>query len=212
VIPLDDLRHIAEKSERYGCWIISDEVYSRLVYDGTVAHSIASLPGMAERTVVVDGFSKTYAMTGWRLGYGIMPEELARRITLMIIHSNGCTAHFTQYAGIEALSGQQEWVDAMAAEYQRRRDRLVAGLNAITGVSCLVPQGAFYVFPNIRALGKSSCEIADYLLDEVGVSVLPGTCFGPYGEGYLRISYACSMQTIEQALARMAEALGKLGR
>jgi aspartate aminotransferase len=212
VIPLEDLRHIAEKAQQVGCWIISDEVYSRLVYDGMVAHSIASLPGIAERTVVVDGFSKTYAMTGWRLGYGIMPEELARRITLMIIHSNGCTAHFTQYAGIEALSGQQEWVDAMAAEYKRRRDRLVAGLKAIPGVNCLTPHGAFYVFPNIRAFGRSSCEIADYLLDEVGVSVLPGTCFGQHGEGYLRISYACSMQTIEEALARMEEALGKLGR
>jgi aspartate aminotransferase len=193
VIPLDDLRHIAEKARQVGCWVISDEIYQRLVYDGTVAHSIATLPGMAERTVIVDGFSKTYAMTGWRLGYGIMPEELARRVTLMIIHSNGCTAHFTQYAGIEALSGQQEWVDAMIAEYTRRRDRLVAGLNAIPGVSCLMPQGAFYVFPNIRAFGKTSGEIAEYLLEEVGVSVLPGTCFGKHGEGYLRVSYACSM-------------------
>lgn len=210
VIPLDDLRHIAEKAQQVGCWIISDEIYHRLVYDDAVAHSIAALPGMAERTVIVDGFSKTYAMTGWRLGYGIMPEELARRVTLMIIHSNGCTAHFTQYAGIEALSGQQEWVDAMVAEYQHRRDRLVAGLNAIPGVSCLMPQGAFYVFPNISAFGKTSEEITEYLLEEVGVSVLPGTCFGQYGEGYLRVSYACSMETIEVALERMGEALGRL--
>lgn len=212
VIPLDDLRHIAEKAQQYGCWVISDEIYFRLVYDGVVAHSIAMLPGMAERTVIVDGFSKTYAMTGWRLGYSIMPEELARRMTLMIIHSNGSTAHFTQYAGIEALTGQQEWVDTMVAEYMRRRDRLVAGLNAIAGVTCLTPQGAFYVFPNIRAFGKTSCELTEYLLEEVGVSVLPGTCFGEYGEGYLRISYACSMETIEEALARMGEALSRLGR
>lgn len=212
VIPLQDLTHIAEAVQRYDCWVISDEIYARIVYDGLQVPSIASLPGMAKRTVIVDGFSKTYAMTGWRLGYGIMPEELAHRIGLLITHSLGCTAHFTQYAGLEALSGPQEQVEAVAADYQRRRDAIVSGLNAIPGVHCQVPQGAFYVFPNLKSFGMSSAELANLLLEEAGVALLPGSAFGKNGEGYLRLSYANSIENIERALARMGAVLGELER
>jgi aspartate/methionine/tyrosine aminotransferase len=147
VMPLKDLEHIAEAALKHDCWVLSDEIYSRLVYDGRSAPSIASLAGMAERTIIVDGFSKTYAMTGWRLGYGIMPEALAERVQLLLTHSIGCTAHFTQFAGLEALHGPQDQVTKMVSAYQRRRDALVAGLNAIPGITCQKPQGAFYTFP-----------------------------------------------------------------
>jgi aspartate/methionine/tyrosine aminotransferase len=210
VMPRTDLEHIAEAALRHDCWVLSDEIYARLAYDGLDVPSIAALPGMAERTVIVDGFSKTYAMTGWRLGYGIMPEELAGRIELLLTHSVGCSAHFTQYAGLEAVLSRQDWVDEMVAEYQRRRDRLVAGLNAIRGVSCKTPQGAFYVFPNIKAFGRTSNELANLLLDEAGVALLPGTAFGQYGEGYLRLAYANSLENIGRALERMEEVLSRL--
>ena len=207
VLPLADLEHIAEAAQRYDCWVLSDEIYSRLMFDGVEAPSIAALPGMAERTVIMDGFSKTYAMTGWRLGYGIMPEPLARRVQLLFTHALGSTAHFTQIAGIEALTGTQESVAEMLAEYQRRRDMIVAGLNGIAGVQCRQPQGAFYAFPNVRAFGKSAKVLANLLLEEAGVAVLPGTDFGAYGEGYLRLSYANSIENINEALARMASVL-----
>jgi len=212
VIPLEDLRHIAEVALRRNLWVISDEIYARLVYDGLSAPSIAALDGMAERTVIVDGFSKTYAMTGWRLGYGIMPRPLAERMNLLLTHSVGCTADFTQYAGLAAISGPQHWVDEMVAEYQRRRDVLVAGLNAIPGVRCQMPQGAFYAFPNVTALGRSSDELADLLLEEAGVALLPGTAFGRYGEGYLRIAYANSVENIRRALERIGETFSRLMR
>ncbi len=205
VIPLEDLQHIADKAQDFGAWVMSDEIYGHLAYDGNMVPSIASLPGMPERTIIVDGFSKTYAMTGWRLGYTIMPEELAGRVELLLTHSIGCTATFTQFAGMEALTGPQDQVDAMVAEYQRRRDHIVAGLNAIPGIHCLVPQGAFYVFPNIKSFGQPSSEIARRLLDEAGVAALSGTDFGPYGEGYLRLCYATSVRTIDRALEKMAE-------
>jgi aspartate/methionine/tyrosine aminotransferase len=192
--------------------VLSDEIYSRMVYDDTAVPSIASLPGMAERTVIADGFSKTYAMTGWRLGYGIMPEALADRIQLLLTHTIGCTAHFTQYAGIEALTGPQDWVDKMVASYRRRRDLLVNGLNAIPGINCQIPQGAFYVFPNVKELGISSAELANYILEEAGVALLPGTAFGKYGEGYLRLSYANSLENLERAMILMATALAKKTR
>jgi aspartate/methionine/tyrosine aminotransferase len=182
---------------------MSDEIYSRLVYDGFQAPSIASLPGMAERTIIVDGFSKTYAMTGWRLGYGIMPERLARVVELLITHSVGCSAHFTQIAAVVALRGPQDEVEALVESFRVRRDRVVAGLNAIPGISCQRPQGAFYAFPNVRNLGLSSDELADRLLQEAGVALLPGTAFGENGDGYLRLSYANSMENIEQALGRI---------
>ncbi len=204
------LEHVAAAAARHNCWVLSDEIYSRLVY-GPPAPSLAALPGMAERTIICDGFSKTYAMTGWRLGYGIMPEKLAERVELLLTHSVGCTASFTQMAGVEAIRGPQDQVEAVVAEYQRRRDVLVAGLNAIPGVTCRNPQGAFYVFPNVSAFGRPANWLADYLLQEAGVAVLPGTAFGANGEGYLRLCFANSRENIRQALAQMGAALGKLG-
>jgi aspartate/methionine/tyrosine aminotransferase len=203
VIPRPDLEHIAAAAMRWNAWVISDEIYTRITFEGGVAPSIASLPGMQERTVIVDGFSKTYAMSGWRLGYGIMPERLARRVELLLTHAYGCTAEFTQWAAVEALRGSQEWVTAMVAEYRRRRDRIVAGLNAIPGFRCREPQGAFYVFPNVSGLGLSSDAFAERILRQAGVALLPGTAFGANGEGYLRLSYATSMENLERALERL---------
>jgi len=207
VIPQRDLDHIARKAREHGFWVLSDEIYAHLTYDGQPAPSIASLPGMAERTIIADGFSKTYAMTGWRLGYAIMPEALAERVELLLTHSVGCTATFTQMAGIEALNGDLSPLQAILADYQCRRDRMIAGLNAIPGISCQVPQGAFYAFPNVRAFGMTSRELARRLLDEAGVAVLPGTDFGEHGEGYLRLCYATSPDNIERALERIARLL-----
>jgi len=211
VLPMSVLEHIADVAQRYGIWVISDEIYVRLTFDGVSAPSIASLPGMRERTVVCDSFSKTYAMTGWRLGFGVMPEALAERVALLLTHSIGCTATFTQYAGLEALTGPQDQVEAVVAEYQRRRGVLVAGLNGIHGVQCRTPQGAFYAFPNVFAFGRPSDWLANYLLEEAGVAVLPGTAFGDGGEGYLRLCFANSMQNIQTALERISTALVKLG-
>jgi aspartate/methionine/tyrosine aminotransferase len=209
VMPLAALEYIAEAAQHYDFWVLSDEIYDRLVYDLKVT-SIATLPGMSERTIICDGFSKAYAMTGWRLGYGIMPEPLADRVGLLLTHSVGCTASFTQVAGIQALTGPQEQVEAVVAEYRRRRDVLVEGLNAIPGLSCRMPQGAFYVFPNITAFGKTSDWMADYLLEEAGVALLPGTSFGKNGEGYLRLCFANSLDNIEAALGRLETAFGKI--
>ena len=210
VIPAEDLVHIAAAAQRNDAWVLSDEIYTRIVYDGLEVPSIYSLPGMAERTIIMDGFSKTFAMTGWRLGYGIMPRELAKRVGLLLTHSVGCTAHFTQFAGIEALTGPQDQVDRVVTEYQKRRDVIVDGLNAIPGISCQKPQGAFYVFPNIQSFEKSSVDLANYLLDEAGVALLPGTSFGSGGEGYLRLSYANSVENIQKALGQMETALSRL--
>ena len=211
VLSREVLEHIAEATRQRDLWVIADEIYARLTFDAP-AISIAALPGMADRTVICDGFSKTYALTGWRLGFGIMPEALAERVELLLTHSIGCTATFTQYAGLAAINGPQEKVDAMVAEYKRRRDRFVAALNTIPGLSCRLPQGAFYAFPNVTAYGRTSQWLADYLLEEAGVAVLPGTDFGLGGEGYLRLSFANSMEDLETALDRMTEALGKLKR
>ncbi|HEX7974664.1 MAG TPA: pyridoxal phosphate-dependent aminotransferase [Anaerolineales bacterium] len=204
VMPLADLEYIAAAARKYDCWVLSDEIYARLAYDGRPVPSIVTLPGMTDRTILVDGFSKTYAMTGWRLGYAIMPAALAERVALLLTHSIGCTATFTQEAGIEALTASQAMVDEVVAEYQRRRDRIVAGLNALPGVRCQTPQGAFYAFPNVSSLGLPSRELARRLMDEAGVAVLPGDDFGPAGEGYLRLCYATSVQNIDLALERMA--------
>ncbi len=209
VMPVEALRHIATVAAERGIWVLSDEIYTRLSYIGTVP-SIASLPGMLERTIICDGFSKTYAMTGWRLGFGIMPAALAGRVELLLTHSIGCTASFTQMAGLEAIHGPQERVEAVVAAYRRRRDALVAGLNAIPGVRCRLPQGAFYVFPNISALGKSSDWLANYLLEKAGVALLPGTSFGAYGEGYLRLCFANSLENIQIAIERMDAAIRAL--
>jgi aspartate/methionine/tyrosine aminotransferase len=183
-----------------------------MCYGAGDAPSIASLPGMQHRTIIVDGFSKTYAMTGWRLGFGVMPAALAEKVSLMLVHAVGCTAHFTQWAGLKALTGPQDRVDERMAEYRRRRDLLVAGLNAIDGVQCQTPEGAFYAFPNIRDLGRSSAEVAQILLNEAGVALLPGTAFGPRGEGFLRLCYANSIENIERAVERIRESFGRLGR
>jgi len=210
VLPPDVLEHIGEAAERHDAWVLSDEIYIRLTFDGGSTLSIASLPGLRERTVICDGFSKTYAMTGWRLGFGVMPERLAERLGLLLTHSIGCTATFTQHAGVEALTGPQEQVEAVVAEYERRRNVLVNGLNGIPGVECQTPQGAFYAFPNITAFGHTSAWLADYLLNEAGVAVLPGDAFGRGGEGYLRLCFANSMNNIETALKRIGEALENL--
>ncbi len=204
VIPLADLERIASLAQRWNAWVMSDEIYARLVYSGDFAPSIASLPGMQERTIIVDGFSKTFAMTGWRLGYTIMPEALAERVELLLTHSVGCTATFTQDAGLAALQGPQDQVSAVLADYRQRRDRMVAGLNALPGVHCQVPGGAFYAFPNITQTGLSSRQLASRLLDEAGVAVLAGTDFGHNGEGYLRLCYAASPVQIDEGLARIA--------
>lgn len=201
------LHHIAEQVQRYDCWVLSDEIYSRLVYDGLTSPSIASLRGMKERTIIVDGFSKTYSMTGWRLGFGVMPVALAQQVELLLTHSIGATAHFTQFAGLEAILGPQEAVNEMVAEFQRRRDVMVSGLNSIHGFRCRQPQGAFYAFPNIREIGQSSAELADRLLEEAGVALLPGSAFGVYGEGYLRLSYATGVEAIREGLARIRRVL-----
>jgi aspartate/methionine/tyrosine aminotransferase len=173
-----------------------------MVYEGE-HYSIAALPGMQERTVLLDCFSKTYAMTGWRLGYGVMPDELADGVTKLMINSNSCTAAFTQVAGAAALVGDQTPVTAMVAQFRRRRNAIVQGLNALPGITCLEPKGAFYAFPNVTALGRTEKEIADALLNEAGVAALPGTAFGKYGKGYLRLSYATSLENVEKALERM---------
>jgi aspartate/methionine/tyrosine aminotransferase len=203
------LERIAALAIREDFWVISDEIYSRITY-GVQAPSIAALPGMRERTVVCDGFSKTYAMTGWRLGFGIMPEALAERVELLLTHAVGSTATFTQYAGLAAIEGPQEPVDRVLQDYRRKRDLLVEGLNAIRGIRCRVPQGALYAFPNVKAFGRASSWLADYLLEEAGVAVLAGSDFGSGGEGYLRLCFATSPEVIRSALRQMGEALARL--
>lgn len=191
--------------------VLSDEIYSRMLYEGEHV-SPASLPGMRERTIVLDGFSKIYAMTGWRLGYGIFPHELVAPVTRLMINSNSCTSTATQMAGVAALTGSQEASDRMVAEFHRRRDVIVNGLNQIEGVTCKMPRGAFYAFPNITGTGFKSRELADLLLTEGGVATLAGPSFGVYGEGYLRLSYANSIEAIEKALTRFAETLASAQR
>jgi len=189
--------------------VLADEIYSCIYYTGEHA-SIYSLPGLAERTILLDGFSKTYAMTGWRLGYGVFPPALVPHVERLMVNSVSCTASFAQRAGLVALRGPQDSIAAMVAEFRRRRDVVVAGLNAIPGIRCLEPPGAFYAFPNVSALGLSSEALADRLLQEYGVATLAGTAFGRAGEGYLRLSYANSLPNLEKALARIAEAAATL--
>ena len=197
-----DLEAVAEMALKYDCYVLSDEIYSRMIYEGE-HFSLAALPGMQDRTIILDGFSKTYAMTGWRLGYGVMNNELAGWTTKLMTNSNSCSAAFSQIAGAAALTGDQTESTRMVEEFRRRRDVIVAGLNRIPGVRCCLPHGAFYVFPNVTGLGKSTREIADLLLYEAGVATLSGTAFGKYGEGYLRFSYATSMENIYKALERI---------
>jgi len=207
VLTRDDLKVIADCiADKDDAFVLSDEIYSRTIYEG--AHeSIASLPGMKEKTILLDGFSKTYAMTGWRLGYGVMRKDLAQKVAQLMTNSNSCTCTFTQIAGIEALKGPQNEVDKMNAEFKRRREVIVSGLNNIKGITCKKPRGAFYAFPNITGTGMDCRKLSDYLLNEAGVAVLPGTSFGKYGEGYLRLSFANSVENIKKALDRIAKAL-----
>ncbi|MFQ6000348.1 MAG: pyridoxal phosphate-dependent aminotransferase [Anaerolineae bacterium] len=209
VLTKSDLEVVAEVAVERGLWVLSDEVYNRIIYEGE-SLSIASLPGMERRTIILDSFSKSYAMTGWRLGFGIMPLELASHITRLVINSNSCIPPFIQRAGIEALKGPQEAVTRMVVAFRERREVIVEGLNSIEGLRTVKPQGAFYVFPNIEGVGMGSGEFADYLLKEAGVAVLPGTAFGEYGEGFIRISYANSLDNIRKALDRIAKAVARL--
>ena len=202
IIPAGDIQQIAAMLRERDIIVLSDEIYSRIIYDGEPS-SIASAEGMLGKTVILDGFSKTYSMTGWRLGYGVMPEWLADAVVKLMVNSNSCTASFTQRAGIEALEGPQDAVDAMVGEFKRRRDAVVKGLNTIPGFRCPVPAGAFYVFPNVEGTGMGSKELADHLLYEGGVACLDGQCFGAEGRGYLRFSYANSLENILDAVERI---------
>ncbi len=208
VLTKKDIFEIAEAIGDRNILILSDEIYSRLIYDGD-HFSIMSVPGFKERTILLDGFSKTYAMTGWRMGYGVMRPDLAVQIARLNTNSISCTASFTQVAGIEALRGDQSSVDRMSAEFKRRRDAFVAGLNKIKGFSCRVPKGAFYTFPNITKTGWASKKLADALLEQAGVACLSGTAFGEYGEGYLRFSVANSLENLNRALAKIEDWVGK---
>ena len=202
VLEKKDIDAIAHAIGDRNIMVLSDEIYSQLIFEGE-HHSIMSIDGMKERTILLDGFSKTYAMTGWRMGYGVMRVDLATHISRLMTNSNSCTASFTQVAGIEALRGSQKSVDVMRAEFEKRRDVMVAGLNKIKGFSCRVPHGAFYVFPNITKTGWPSKKLADALLEDAGVAGLSGTAFGDFGEGYLRFSVANSIDNIEKALDRI---------
>jgi aspartate/methionine/tyrosine aminotransferase len=197
---------IAGLLAEHDCWILSDEVYSEMLYDAE-HDTIASHQGLLDRTILLDGFSKTFAMTGWRLGYAALPEALVEPITRLLINSVSCTAPAIQLAGVAALTGPRLEVDLMFAEFRRRREAVVAGLNALPGVTCVTPRGAFYAFPNVTGAGMSARRLADRLLDEAGVAVLAGTAFGEYGEGYLRLSYANSLENIQEALASMRSLL-----
>jgi aspartate/methionine/tyrosine aminotransferase len=203
VIPREDLAEIARMLADRDVIILSDEIYSRISYGTEPPASITEFPGMLEKTIILDGFSKTYAMTGWRMGYGVMPEWLVDAVSKLMVNSNSCTASFTQRAGIAALQGPQDCVDVMVAEFRRRRDAICAGLNGIPGFRCALPGGAFYAFANVTATGMGSKELADYLLYEGGVSCLNGGCFGQYGEGYVRFSYANSLANIVEAIERI---------
>ena len=205
VLSRSAIREIAALARERDLWVLADEIYGELVYDGQ-HHSIAAEEGMAERTILLDGFSKTFAMTGWRLGYGVFPRALVEPVAKLVTNSVSCTATFVQRAGTVALSSRPPEVDRMIAEFRRRRDAVVKGLNAVPGITCRTPQGAFYVFPNIRGLGlRSSTEVADRLLTEAGVATLAGTCFGAAGEGHLRLSYANSLANLDKAVARIAD-------
>lgn len=206
IIPADDIRAIAELVRDRDMLVLSDEIYSRIVY-GEAPVSITSFPGMLEKTIILDGFSKTYAMTGWRIGYGVMPEWLVGAVNQLMVNSNSCTASFTQRAALEALTGPQDAVEEMVAELRRRRDAFCAGLNRLPGFRCALPGGAFYAFPNVEGTGIGSRELADRLLQEAGVACLNGASFGAYGEGYLRLSYANSYENLMEAVERIRGAL-----
>lgn len=202
----EDVEAIADVVLSSKCLVLADEIYWQILYEGSHI-SVGSLPGMKARTILLDGFSKAYAMTGWRLGFGVMPASVAAKMTQLMINSNSCAASFTQIAGIAALRGPQEPVRQMVAEFRRRRDVVVEGLNGIDGVSCKMPEGAFYVFPNTSKIDSDSRRLADFLLNDAGVAVLSGVAFGAHGQGYLRLSYATSVENIREGLRRIRDAL-----
>lgn len=206
VLTGEDIRSIADMIAGKGIFVLSDEIYDRICYDAKPV-SMATIPEMKDHTIILDGFSKTYSMTGWRLGYGVMEPRLADRVSKLIVNSVSCTAAFVQMAGKTALDGPQDSVDEMVAEYRARRDMLVEGLNSIPGISCIMPQGAFYAFPNIKAIGMDSNRFAEHLLEHAGVAVLSGTAFGSCGEGYVRLSYANSMENLKRTVERIAKAV-----
>ena len=209
IVTKDDLKVIADCiSDRDDVFVLADEIYSRIIYEGK-HDSIAALPGMKDKTILLDGFSKTYAMTGWRLGYGVMREDVAVKVAQLMTNSNSCTSTFTQIAGIEALEGPQTEPEKMVAEFKKRREVIVSGLNSIDGFSCKKPHGAFYVFPNTKGTGMDCRKLGDHLLYDAGVAVLPGTSFGKYGEDHLRLSFANSIENIKKALERISKAVKK---
>jgi aspartate/methionine/tyrosine aminotransferase len=209
VIPREQLKVIADCLEnRDDVFVLSDEIYSRIIYEGK-PESISQFPGMKDKTIILDGFSKTYAMTGWRLGYGVMRKDLAGKMAQLMTNSNSCTNVFVQLAGVEALKGPQTEPEKMVAEFKKRREVIVNGLNEIKGMTCTKPHGAFYAFPNIEGTGMDSRKLGDQLLQNAGVAVLPGISFGQYGEGYLRLSFANSIENIKKALDRIEKSLKK---
>ena len=206
VLTREDLQTIAELAIKHDVLVLSDEIYCRNVYDGEFI-SIASIDGMRERTIILDGFSKAYAMTGWRLAYGIMPKSIARNVTLMNNNTFSCTATFVQHAGIAALQGPDEPIQAMISEFRRRRSAIISGLNSLPGMTCCMPQGAFYAFPNVTQITGDDKKLASFFLEEANVAAIGGSCFGKAGQGYMRFSYANSLANIELAIERMREAL-----
>lgn len=209
VVTKEDLKVIADCiADRDDVFVLADEIYSRIIYEGK-HESIASLPGMKDKTILLDGFSKTYAMTGWRLGFGVMRKDIAQKVAQLMTNSNSCTCSFTQMAGLEALKGPQTEPEKMVAEFKKRREVIVSGLNGIKGMTCKKPHGAFYVFPNIKGTGMDCRKLADHLLYNAGVAVLAGTCFGKYGEDHLRLSFANSVENIKKALERIAKGVEK---
>ena len=202
IIPKEDLEKLAELSLKHDIYVMSDEIYIRFLYEGN-HESITQFQGMVDRTIILDGFSKTYAMTGWRIGYGIMPEDLASQMRKLMANSVSCTSSATQIAAIEALDGSQDEPNKMVQEFKRRRDIIVNGLNNINGISCQMPKGAFYVFPNVKDTGMTSRNFADNLLQEAGVACLAGEDFGKYGDGFVRFSFANSAENILEALNRI---------
>ena len=210
VLTKEDLKAIAEIALERKFWVLSDEIYCNILYDGEEHHSLSEFDGLEDQLILLDGYSKTYAMTGWRAGYGLMPKELAKWVAQLQTNSNSCVNAFVQRACIEAIKGPQDEVGRMVAEFKRRRDVIVDGLNDIPGFKCLRPKGAFYVFPNIKEFGIKSQAMEDFLMQEAGVAALTGTSFGKFGEGYIRFSYANSVENIEKALAKIREAVKKL--
>jgi aspartate/methionine/tyrosine aminotransferase len=212
VLNRSDLERIAELAREHDLWVMADEIYGRILYDGEEHVSIGSLPGMADRTIILDGFSKTFAMTGWRLGYAVVPMSLVQTYSQLVINTISCAPTFAQVGAVQALVGPQDDVDAMVVEFKARRDLIVAGLNEIPGIRCATPLGAFYAFPSIAGTGLSGAELAERLLHEAGVCVLAGTAFGGVGTDHIRISYANSRANLTEALGRIGRFVEGLGR